>query len=85
MSDYEEITDFILNAGINVNLQDKDGDTFIMSVACDDWNETLVEKIVNDYGADIHIKNKDGKTALDKAVEYKNTKMEEFLRSKGAK
>lgn len=47
----------------NVNLQSNEGDTALI-MACENKMETIAVNLIN-YGADLFIKNSDGKTAVD--------------------
>ncbi len=69
----------------DVNLQDKDGKSFLFyragSSSDNRWSFLLLKK----FGADIHIKDNDGKTALDYATEGNNRRLAAYLRRKSKK
>jgi hypothetical protein len=74
---------------MNVNQVDKFGNTQIMDSILNEKadNNTKMDTIqlLINYGADLEIKNKDGKTALMLASELNNYEIVEFLLSLGAK
>ena len=84
------ITPFFLKAGINVNLQDKKGNTALLLVCqgYEKWGHQLFQKVLIlllNAGADPNIKNKEGKTALQYAREKKADAFIKLLQEHGAK
>ena len=70
----------IENGKVNVNSKDDDGWTALMRASWRGYSEILQYLI--EIGADINIKNNDGKTALDLAD---NEEIKEILRKAGYK
>jgi ankyrin repeat protein len=54
-----------------INLQDKNGDT-ALHLAATNNNFNVVKQLI-DYGADVFLKNNDGKTPLHMACDYAHT------------
>ena len=75
-----------------INLQDNDGNTALMFFIkhCGEFTPSGYENTyfnINDFinaGADMNLKNKDGQTALDIAIELKRPKFQEILRGVSA-
>jgi ankyrin repeat protein len=66
----------LIQAGVDVNLQDKNGSTALM-MAVHNSNTSSSEEVVKmliDAGADVNIQNKNGLTALMIAANYSNSK-----------
>lgn len=83
-----KITKSFIKAGVNVNLQDKEGNTALMLVCqkgqgYDGHQEVL--SLLLDAGADPNIKNKNGKTALQIAQEKNSDEFVKLLKKHGAK
>ena len=78
-----EIVKLLIDARVDVNLQEKDGWTALM-FATTNYNKKIV-KLLIDAGADINIKNNKGNTALIFSKIIKNKEIIELLKSKGAK
>ena len=84
------ITSLFLKAGVNVNLQDKEGNTALMLV-CQEyakWKHDSLQELLAlllNAGADPNIKNKEGKTALQYAREKKADAFIKLLQEHGAK
>lgn len=76
-----EIQDFF-RGGIDPDSIDKQGNT-ILIIACQNNRKNIV-KLCLQYKADVNWKNNYGKTGLDFALLYKYTRLEEYLRRKGA-
>lgn len=88
VSRYGEIITPLINRGLDVNARDKYGNTPIFYRAAD-LNEPRALKTLVENGADIHIKNNEGKTALEHILQskrYPNTlnKNAAYLLKKGA-
>ena len=84
------ITSLFLKAGVNVNLQDKKGNTALMIVCQEDakWKHHSLQELLAlllNAGADPNIKNKEGKTALQYAREKKADDFIKLLQEHGAK
>ena len=69
---------------INVNVQDDKGLTPLMCASANGHLD-IVEYLIRERGANLNIKNNEGKTALDLAKENRQEKVAEFLRKAGAK
>ena len=72
--DDDEITDFLLDNGADVNIVDKYGDTALMYDVKDDKlgyiaNDSF-EKLLNNKKLDFNIQNNDGNTALMDCIKY---------------
>ena len=83
----EENIPFFLKAGVNVNLQDEEGDTALI-IACKCIEEEGSNQRINillDAGADPNMKDKGGKTALQYAKEKKADDIVKLLKEHGAK
>ena len=82
------ITSLFLNAGVNVNLQDKEGNTALMLVCQKGQGKDECQEVLSlllNAGADPNIKNKEGKTALQYAREKKADAFIKLLQEHGAK
>jgi hypothetical protein len=79
---YTEIARMLIQAGVDINAQDKDGATPLMK-ASKEGNTEVVELLM-EAGADIHARDKDGATPLMKASGGGNTKVVELLMEAGA-
>lgn len=77
----------LLKAGANVNTQVSDGDTALIRACYGDKHDLNVVKELVVAGADVNLTNKKGRTALDSALRYRNTRKAtiEYLESVGAK
>ena len=74
------IIKLLIDSGIEINAQDKNGYTALMEATISGNYETV--KLLIESGADINIKNEDGKTALDWAA---TEEIKEVLRKAGYK
>ena len=82
------ITSLFLKAGVNVNLQDKEGNTALMLVCQKGQGKDECQEVLSlllNAGADPNIKNKEGKTALQYAREKKADDIVKLLKEHGAK
>ena len=82
------ITSLFLKAGVNVNLQDKEGNTALMLVCQKGQGKDECQEVLSlllNAGADPNIKNKEGKTALQYAREKKADDFIKLLQEHGAK
>ncbi len=82
------ITPLFLKAGININLQDKKGNTALLRVCQTGpgyWGQQELLVLLLKAGADPNIKNKEGKTALQYAREKKADDFIKLLQEYGAK
>lgn len=73
----------LVENGIDLNWQDKTGQTALMSAAI--WNHKDIVKYLIEKGADINIKDKSGKTALDHAKILDNKESIEILQQESKK
>lgn len=79
-NDNSDIIKLLLNAGADINYQNKDGNTALMlAIKKTDTKSTYT---LLEYGADIDIKNKEGKTALDFAVYFREKFIDMFKMAK---
>ncbi len=69
-----------LEAGVNVNKKNQDGNTALHLAVGHYYNEEFI-KLLYYYGADLSLKNKDGKTALDIAINKNHENYIKFLKS----
>lgn len=92
INDYLYITEYLLKKGADPNAQitgqegdhvGTPGDT-PLHMTYTDYHTDIAELLLR-YGADINIKNNEGLTVLQKAIERENKIMIEFLRKQGAK
>jgi serine/threonine-protein phosphatase 6 regulatory ankyrin repeat subunit B len=67
----------------NIHLANYNGATPIIA-ASECGYKSIIEKLI-DKGADINAKDGDGKTAMQKAIEYGHNDIVDFLKAKGAK
>lgn len=70
---------YIIKKGADVNGADANGWTPLMFAAANGFAD-VAERLVTEFDADITLKNKDGKTALDIAKENKSSPKEEVDR-----
>jgi ankyrin repeat protein len=77
----------LLKRGAQINFQTKDGTSALMSACMGDKHDIEVVKELVQAGADVNLKDENGRTALDRASKYKNTRKATiaFLESVGAK
>jgi hypothetical protein len=75
----------ILAAYTDVNLQDNEGKTALFYRAADPSDNHWSFMLIKNYGADIFIKDKRGKTTLDYATEGNNKRLAAYLRRKSRK
>jgi len=73
----ENILKYLFEQGVNINLQDENGQTPLMSAAKSGWDKNI--EIILEYGADISIKDIKSMTALDYAKEKKNKEIIKLL------
>jgi hypothetical protein len=64
--------------GFNINQKDEYGNT-LLHIACRCRNYSIVEKIIDDYNANILIKNSDGRIPLHIAVIYGSQDVSSFI------
>ncbi|MBQ8345839.1 MAG: ankyrin repeat domain-containing protein [Clostridia bacterium] len=80
-----EMVEFLLERGANRSINEKDskGDTALMWAARDKEDDTNAEIItlLLEHGADKNIRNAEGKTAYDIAVEYENQVAMDLLKN----
>ncbi|XP_063411557.1 ankycorbin-like [Mytilus trossulus] len=72
-----ETVKMLIDAGIDVNILQKDGETALQSAA--NGNRTEISRFLIDNGIGINVQNKNGKTALHLAVLYCITEIVEML------
>lgn len=73
---YEEIFNLLIKYGVDINLQDDNGDTALIQACYSD--SSIIELLLN-RGADKTIKNKKGLTAFDVAKKHGVEKYEKLL------
>ena len=77
---YFDIAKYLLEKGSNINNLDKDNETPIMYCA---YNGNInILNLLLQYEPDLKIKNKDGKTALDIAIEKGDQQIIKILKGK---
>ncbi len=69
----------------DVNIQDKDGKTVLFYKAGNPSDNRRTFFLLKKYGAEIHLKDNHGKTAMDYATEGNNKKLASYLRRKSRK
>ena len=79
----EDIVDFLLKLGVDVNAQDNDGLSALHLGAIHGITEVLKKKLIQ-YGANIDIQDKWGNTPLGRTVFYKKLEATELLLSYSA-
>ena len=79
-----KILKLLINAGANLDIQDKDGSTALMLVIYKGNINTEIVKLLTDGGADLNLQDTDGWTALYAAVYDGNTEIVNLLINKGA-
>ena len=81
-SDNLEIFTYFIEKGVDVNLQDKGGDSPFMNAA--NSNNLKVVKFLSTYAKDLNIKDENGRSALAMAVNRNAPEVVDFLLKKGA-
>ena len=79
---HEEVVEFLIKLGANVNATDKDGQTAIIA-AVNRGYKTIVESLIK-HGADVNARNNDGETALIWNSHFGNMGIAELLIKNGA-
>jgi ankyrin repeat protein len=74
----EKIIDCLTFLDVNVDAQDKDGNT-ALHLAIKENHKNIVEELVNNGGVDISLKNNENKTPLQVAVEYSRENIANLL------
>ena len=77
-----EIIEFLLIEGADVNSTNAEGETPIFMIC---YFDKKLFKMLLDYGADLNIKNNNGRTILDRAYEETFDDLINLLKSYGAK
>ncbi len=77
----KNIIEFLLQQGVLVNMQNRDGETAAMIAVNNDYYDAL--QLLLKYNADINIKNNNGKSLLHIAVEKGNIKILNLLHRYG--
>lgn len=72
----------LINAGLDVNLQDKEGRTPLMNAAS--YNNLEIVQLLGEHVEDINIQDKKGRSALAKAVEINKPDVITYLLEQGA-
>lgn len=80
-----EIIPMLLDAGANINEQDENGETAVMAYAYGAGESPSYIKFFLERGANPNLRNKEGNTALDIALEANNGFAVEKLRQYGGK
>jgi ankyrin repeat protein len=77
----EEIVDFLLTLGANVNKATPSGETVLMKlVSCHPTEKVLaIAKKILEAGADLHLVNAAGENTLQKAINARNQKMIDLI------
>jgi hypothetical protein len=78
-----EVTELLLKHGANPNARDVILNTPLMCAARNKASKEIVMLLL-EYGADASLKNEEGKTALDLAIEKNNTIFIEYMDSQNA-
>lgn len=78
-----EVTNFLLDKGVDVNRADNYGNTALLLHADRHCNKGVIKELIR-AGADINAKNKNGDTALHFALINGNSEVARFLIKKGA-
>ncbi len=79
---YKEIPLMFLKAGVNLNYQDKEGETVLFD-ACT-WKKIEIMKMLLEHKPDLKIKNKKGESVLMKAIQCGTDKHVKLLQQYGA-
>ncbi|WP_160913666.1 ankyrin repeat domain-containing protein [Halobacillus litoralis] len=86
-NDFLACTEVLLNAGADVNLQDNDGNSVLMTAFkykdyIIDGNEVIIDymKMLVKHGANVNLRNENGQTAMDLAQQYYFEEAVEFLK-----
>lgn len=74
---------YLLEHVVNLNVQNKHGDSFLHQLACSNDSIEAVKLVVK-KGIDIELKNNDGETALDYAIHTQNKEVIQYLLEQGA-
>ena len=79
----EELVDFLISKGADINFQDEYGKTLLINAitTSNDFGNLEGIKFLIAKGADPKIKDKNGKTILDYAIEWDKKEIVEFLKS----
>lgn len=77
-----EIFNYFIDKGVDVNLQDNEGNTPFMNAA--NSNDLKVVQFLSNYVKDINSKNENGRSALAMAVHRNTPEVVDFLLKKGA-
>lgn len=80
-----EIIPMLLDAGADIDEQDENGETAVMAYAYGEGESPSYIKFFLERGANPNLRNKEGKTALDIALEHNNAFAVEKLRQFGGK
>jgi len=82
-SNFSEIVRMLIDAGANLNMQDKHGDTPLL-VAIMKNNPIIVQMLI-DAGADLNMQAKNGRTALHLAADLREKEIVRMLIDAGAR
>lgn len=82
-SNQEELINYFLSKGTDVNQQDKEGNTVFMNAAAFNTNLAIMEKLAATV-KDFNLANKSGETALALAVNNNTPEIVKYLLEKGA-
>ena len=74
---HNDIAKILIEAGADVNKQDKDWETALYRAAVNGHND--IAKILIEAGADVNIQDKDGQTALSRAAWNGHVDIEKIL------
>lgn len=74
----EQITEYLLTLGMDVNAQDENGNTPLHYV----WKLSQA-KLLMQHGSDVHVRNKNGQSVLHTAARLEDTELIRYLVSKG--
>lgn len=77
---YIQITEFLLNNGAYVDYKDINGNTELMNCITPNGEFINILILLLRYNPNPYIKNNDGYTALDIAIEYNNIEIIEILK-----